>query len=128
MAIFFSCFYAKAAKIRVAARGLGDGRVTRRAAGGIMRIRSARRTGMELFAATRKVRRSTRTSVVCIYHLLRQLRRSSFFCPYFYSVNNFLYNCTRCLQTSLFSILFEKLEEEAAANQKDRLLEYRKIA
>lgn len=93
MAVFFSlCFYAKAAKMRVAAGDLGDERVTRWAAGGIMRIRLVRKTGMELFAATRKAKRSTRTSVVYIYRLLRQLRRSSFFSvPISILVNGFLY-------------------------------------
>lgn len=79
----FFCFYAKAAKMRVAAEGLEDGRVTKRSAGGITKTRSARRTGTELFAVTRKARKSTRIFVVCTYHLLRPLLRSSFSRRYF---------------------------------------------
>lgn len=133
MAVFFSCFYAKAARMRVAAGDLGDGRATRRAAGGIMRIRSVRRMGMELFAATRKARRSTRTSVVCIYRLLRQLRRSSFlFVPisllsFYYTYSFWYYNCIKDKFPNTLPFLrslFEKLEEEEekeeeAINQKD---------
>lgn len=73
----FLCFYAKAAKMRVAAGDLGDERVTRRVEGGITKILSLKKMGTEHFAVTRKVRKSTRTFVACICHLLRPLRRSS---------------------------------------------------
>ena len=65
--------------MRVVAGDLGDAKATKWVVEEIMRIQSERRRGMELFAATHRVKRSIRTSVVYIYHHLRQLRRSSLF-------------------------------------------------
>lgn len=78
--------------MRAVVGDLGDAKATKRVAEEIMRIQSARRMGMELFAATRRVKKSIRTSVVYIYHHLRQLHRSSlFFLVSIVFLYNFLY-------------------------------------
>lgn len=121
----FLCFYAKAARMKVAAGDLEDERVTRRVEGGITKILLLRRMGTEHFAVTRKARRSTRTFVACIYHLLRLLRRSS---SHLYLVINIFvlsHLCVQCIPEFYFfpylrylKILIANKKKKHETNQK----------
>lgn len=89
-----SCFYAKAARTKVAAEGLEGEKVMKQVEEGTMEIRSVRKTDTEHFAAMLKARRSTRTFVVCTCHLLHLLYRSlMFFSFYLFAISIYIGKC-----------------------------------
>lgn len=74
-----SYFYAKAARMKVAADGLEGGRAMRQVEEGTTKIQLERKMGTEHTAAMLRAKRSTRTFVVCTCRLLHLLHRSLYF-------------------------------------------------
>ena len=71
-----SSFYAKAVKMKIVVGDLEDEKEMKQVEEATMKIPLKKKMDMEHTAAMLKVKKSTRTFVVCICHLLHLLHRS----------------------------------------------------